>query len=58
MNLKTLLVGGLLIGTLAIISVVSYTGIGLPTQHDQLSIRQSSIQNQRNFRGGGTHFGK
>lgn len=55
---KTILIALLLIFLVVGASIASYYGIGLPTERDQLSIRQSSTQNGRTIRGGGTSFGK
>jgi hypothetical protein len=54
---------GLLIGGLLIVSGIAYSGVGLPSQSDPLSIRQDSIgsfgtSTTRTFRGGSTNYGK
>jgi hypothetical protein len=72
MNLKTAVVSGLIGLTTLAAGVVSYNGVGIPTQSDPATLtiplntyagasssaRQSSIRNGRVFRGGGTSFGK
>jgi len=58
MNTKTIATIVAILIAFAGITVISYTGYGLPTQKQPLSIRQLSAQNQRDIMGGGTSYGK
>lgn len=58
MNIKTVLALLLILVTISAASIAAYTGYGLPTQNDPLSIRQLSAQNEREMMGGGPGYGK
>ena len=58
MNTKTLIAFVLILGAITIVAIISYTGYGLPSQNDPLTIRQLSAQNERQMRGGGPGYGK